>query len=91
MRLDNMGKNLIAKYAPVGSLVIILASALCGMSVYITGSMHNVELRLNTKIDKVEANLVTRIECLEKDVAIIKTVLLMKGIIPPELATNERE
>lgn len=32
-----------------------------------------------------------RFNVLEKDVAIIKTVLIMKNIIPPELAKKEAE
>jgi hypothetical protein len=32
-----------------------------------------------------------RFNALEKDVAIIKTVLIMKNIIPPELANKEGE
>jgi hypothetical protein len=80
-----MEKNTIAKYAPIGSLIVIFAVAMCGMTAYITGSIHGVETRLNARIDGLGA----RIECLEKDVAIIKTVLLMKGVMPAELAANE--
>lgn len=76
----SLEKNAIAKYAPIGTLIIVFASAMCGMTAYITGSMHNVENRISA-----------RLECLEKDVAIIKTVMLMKGIMPAELATNENE
>jgi hypothetical protein len=76
----NLEKNAIAKYAPIGTLIIVFASAMCGMTAYITGSMHNVENRISA-----------RLECLEKDVAIIKTVMLMKGIMPAELATNENK
>ena len=84
---STMEKNAIAKYAPVGSLILIFAGTMCGMTAYIIGSIHGVETRLNVRIE----NLGNRIERLEKDVAIIKTVLLMKGIIPSELATNDKE
>ena len=33
----------------------------------------------------------TRFNAMEKDITIIKTVLIMRGILPTELATNTQE
>lgn len=41
-----------------------------------------LEARLNDKIDGVRSDL----HAVEKDVAIIKTILIMKGYMPPEMA-----
>ena len=80
--MKSIGGNMewINKYAPALTFSIVFASAMCGMTGFIVGSIHGVENRLGA-----------RIECLEKDVAVIKTVLLMKGVMPPDLAVNEQE
>jgi len=44
---------------------------------FIVGSIHGVENRLGERIDRIE-----------KDVAIIKTVLLMHNMYPKELAAQ---
>lgn len=46
---------------------------------FIVGSIHGVENRLGERIDRIE-----------KDVAIIKTVLLMHNMYPKELACDEK-
>jgi hypothetical protein len=43
--------------------------------------------RMDTKFNQVDVRMCQ----LERDVAIIKTVLLMKNMMPSELAMNEEE
>ncbi len=90
----------IKKYAKeLGAIVSVLV-ALVSMTAYIIGSIHGVEnrmiTRMDTKFDQVNvrfdarfAQVDTRLTKLEQDVAIIKTVLLMKNMMPSELAMNE--
>lgn len=74
-----MEKDSVKKSITIISLTILFATTICSTTAYIIGSIHGVETRLGA-----------RIECIEKDVAIIKTVLLLKGVMPPELATGEK-
>jgi len=86
----------LKKYAKELGAIIGMLAALVSMTAYIIGSIHGVEnrmiTRMDTKFDQVNvrfAQVDTRLGQLEKDVAIIKTVLIMKNMMPPELAMNE--
>jgi hypothetical protein len=65
------------KYVPILSFALTFVVTMCGMTAYIIGSIHGVETRLGDRIDRIE-----------KDVAIIKTVLIMKDMMPRELAAS---
>ena len=67
------------KSVPTLALLLTTIATLIGATIYIVGSIHGVETRM-----------CSRIECLEKDSAIIKTVLLLKVVMPPELAVNKQ-
>ena len=90
--------NWIKKYAKAFGLFLSIASALVTMTCYIVGSIHGVEIRTKTYTDNAFSRLDMRLDKLgarldvvEKDLTIIKTVLLMRGIIPQELALNEEK
>jgi len=86
-----MEKGLIVKYAPVGMVLLTFVASMVTATAFIIRSIHGVETNLGNEIHAVESRLGARIECLEKDVAIIKTVMLMKGIMPSELALRSEE
>jgi hypothetical protein len=58
------------------------------MTAYIIGSIHGVESRMITRMDEKFSQQDLRFAQLEKDITIIKTVLLVKGVLPNELAAR---
>lgn len=71
---------IFTKGIKVFSSIASVATALCSMTIFIVGSIHGVEQRLGD-----------RIRAVEKDIAIIKTVLIMKDMMPRELALEEQK
>lgn len=57
-----------------------IVSVVVGAALWMNSSMNTLEMRLGNRIGNVE-----------KDIAIIKTVLVMKGMLPPEMASAEHK
>ena len=72
------------KNAPVVSASVAMATALCATTIYIVGSIHGVEMRLSKEMDIRFTKVEERLTAVEKDVAIIKTVLILNGMLPRE-------
>ena len=53
--------------------------------------MTNQTIIMKDVITSTEKNLVYRISLLEKDIAVIKASMILKDIIPSELAINEKK
>ncbi len=53
---------------------IIVLTAVCGSLIWMNGRFNEIDIRFSN---------------LEKDIAIMKTVLIMQKIMPSELATKE--
>lgn len=77
-------------------LVVAMASALCTMTAFIVGSIHGVEgsvhgleTRMIARMDERFAQQDVRFAQLEKDITIIKTVLIMKGMLPTTISMLE--
>jgi hypothetical protein len=81
----------LKKYAKEITAVVSVLAALITMTAYIIGSIHGVENRMITRMDTKFNQVDVRMCQLERDVAIIKTVLLMKNMMPSELAMNEEK
>lgn len=83
--------NWIKKNITILSFTLSSIVALCTMTAYIIGSIHGVESRMVTRMDEKFAREDLRFAQLEKDITIIKTVLLMKGVLPNELALGDQK
>ena len=70
-------------------LIVTTATALCAMTAFIIGSMHGVENRMICRMDERFAQQDVRLAQLEKDITIIKTVLIMKGMLPTSISMLE--
>ena len=56
-------------------------------TVVVIGAILSSMLWMNSKFNEVDA----RFSLLEKDIAVLKTVLIMKNIMPPDLACHKEE
>lgn len=65
----------LKKHADTAAVLVIVV----GAAVWMNNGLHQLKDEMNT-----------RFNALEKDMAIIKTVLVMKEIMPKELAQNNR-
>ena len=81
----------IKKNVAVLTFVLGSIAALCSMTAYIIGSIHGVENRTIARMDEKFSQQDLRFAQLEKDITIIKTVLLVKGVLPNELAVKEEK
>ena len=88
--------NYLKKHGAILTFVVTFVTgswwlhhSLAQLQVKFLEGLYAVESRLNDKIDGVEKSLGARINLVEKDVAIIKTVLIMKGYMPPEMAATQ--
>lgn len=68
-------------YETIKSLAIII-SAVIYLHNHIDSKFSSLEERLSSRMDNFEARLTT----LEKDMSVIKTILIMQGTMPRELA-----
>jgi hypothetical protein len=65
--------------------MITIVSSVVGSVVWITTSIHNVEKRTDEKFSALTKNIDERFVKIEKDIAIIKTVLILKEVMPKEM------
>jgi hypothetical protein len=63
---------------------IIVLTAIVGSMLWMNGKFNDIDNRFA----KVERDIAIMRSELEKDIAVIKAVLIMKQILPPELATH---
>lgn len=70
---------------------IAVVAAIFSSIWFMNSKMNSIEEKMDTKFSAMFATMDTRLYALEKDMAIIKTVLLMKDIYPKELATVEKQ
>ena len=69
-----------------------MAAILVGCCMWINGKFNNVDARfaqIDVRFAQGEKNIDARFAQIEKDITIIKTVLLMKDILPKELAVKK--
>lgn len=81
----------IKKYAKEIGAIAGVAAMLVSMTAYIVGSIHGVETRMIARMDGKFTMADVRFSQIEKDLTIIKTVLIMKNIMPQELAVLEEK
>ena len=72
----NIDSNWFKKHSETIAVIIALLSGFLWM-----------DSKMDSKFDKVDSRLCA----LEKEMAIIKTVLTMKNILPSELCSNQKE
>ena len=65
--------------------MITIVGSVVGSVVWITTSIHNVEKRTDEKFSTLTKNIDERFVKIEKDIAIIKTVLILKEVMPKEM------
>lgn len=76
-------KNWFSKHADT----VIVLTAVLGAFFWMTSQIRGVEERGNVRFSAIEKN----ISAIEKDIAIIKTVLIMKETMPKEFASLEKK
>jgi hypothetical protein len=78
-------KRLIEHADAIGVGMTFIASII-GSMLWMNAQFNHIDDRFASMEYKFE----TRFSAIEKDIAIIKTVLIMKEIMPHELASNEK-
>jgi hypothetical protein len=73
----------VRKNIAILSFLLLFARAMTATTAYIIGSIHGVETRLGAKMNARFNDIDTRLVRIE-------TVLVMKGLMPPHLATAEK-
>lgn len=80
---ENLDSNWFRKHAET---LTVIASLLGGF-IWMDSKFNAIETKFDAKIEKLDVRLST----VEKDIAVIKTVLSFKGINCPELAAREEK
>ena len=67
---------------------VSVITAVVAATWFISKLVYGIEIRSDEKLVAMEKRIDDRFVSLEKDMAVIKAVLIMKGNMPKELATN---
>jgi|GEM_PF-2085362 len=77
--------NYLGKYGQTIAIICTILSTVCGSLIWMNGKFNDID----AKFAIVDKEMEIRFANMEKDMAIIKTVLLMKKILPSELAKDQ--
>jgi len=77
--------DIFEKYGQTIVIICTILSTVCGSLIWMNGKFNDID----EKFAIVDKEMEIRFANMEKDMAIIKTVLLMKKILPSELAKDQ--
>jgi hypothetical protein len=67
--------------------IAVMGTVICA-ALWMTGQIHQVQREMDSRFARLDKEMSN----LDKEISIVKTVLLMKNIMPPDLAVkNEQE
>lgn len=75
-------------FASHGDTISILTAFIIGV-LWLSNSFKDLRFEMHQNIFSVKEEMNTRFNEIDKDLIMIKTSLIMKGIIPSELATTQ--
>ncbi len=86
--------DFLKKHADSVSIIITLISSIVVCMLWMNSKFNHIDERfflVNERFSKMQNEIDNRFSTLEKDIAIVKTAMIMKNILTVEMAHHEGE